>query len=81
MRIRFVLFVLVFLATTAFSNCENKFFSFSVKDAGDSGVTTLDILENITDECKMTMVFKDEDVKPLLDKKLNYHICRYSLAQ
>ncbi len=72
MRIRFVFFILFFLVTTAFSNCENKFFSFSVKDAGDSGVTTLDILENITDECKMTMVFEDEDVKPILDKKLNY---------
>jgi len=72
MKIRFVLFTLVFLVTTAFSNCENKFFSFSVKDTGESGVTTLDILENITDECKMTMVFEDKDVMPILKKKLNY---------
>ncbi len=72
MKIRFVLFILVFMATTAFSNCENKFFSFSVKDSSGGGISTLDILENITDECKMTMVFEDKDVKPILGKKLNY---------
>ncbi|MFK5882471.1 MAG: hypothetical protein QM482_09685 [Sulfurospirillum sp.] len=72
MKVRFVLFILVFLVTTAFSNCENKFFSFSVKDSGGSGITALDILENITDECKMTMMFQDKDVKPILEKKLNY---------
>ncbi len=72
MKIRFVLFILVFLVTTAFSNCENKFFSFSVKDSGAQSITALDILENITDVCKMTMIFQDKDVKPMLEKKLNY---------
>ncbi len=72
MKIRFVLLILVFLVTTAFSNCENKFFSFSVKDSGAQSITALDILENVTDVCKMTMIFQDKDVKPMLEKKLNY---------
>ena len=72
MKIRFVLLILVFLVTTAFSNCENKFFSFSVKDSGAQSITALDMLENVTDVCKMTMIFQDKDVKPMLEKKLNY---------
>ncbi len=72
MKIRFVLLVLVFLTTAAFSNCENKFFSFSVKDSGGSSIRTLDILENITDECKMTMIFEDKGVMPILKQKLDY---------
>ena len=62
MKIRFIVFVMIFLTTLAFSNCENKFFSFSVKDSQNSGISTLDILENITDECKMTMIFEDNYV-------------------
>lgn len=82
MRIRFVVFILVFLVTTAFSNCENKFFSFSVKDIPGSSVTSLDILENITDTCKLTMVFNDKHVKSKLEKKLNYiNIKDFSLKE
>ena len=72
MKIRFVVFVMIFLTTLAFSNCENKFFSFSVKDSQNSGISTLDILENITDECKMTMIFEDNYVDSILKRKLNY---------
>ncbi len=82
MRIRFMVFILVFLVTTAFSNCENKFFSFSVKDVPGSSISTLDILENITDTCSMTMVFEDKNVKPKLEEKLNYiNIKDFSLRE
>lgn len=72
MRIRFLLLVLVFLSTSAFANCENKFFSFSIKDNSKSSVSILDVLENITDDCKITMLFEDSLVKKELDRKLNY---------
>ncbi|MDX1810179.1 MAG: pilus (MSHA type) biogenesis protein MshL [Sulfurospirillaceae bacterium] len=72
MRIRFLLLVLVFLTTSALANCENKFFSFSVKDSSKSSVSILDVLENVTDECKMTMIFEDGLVRKELNKKLNY---------
>ncbi len=82
MRIRFVVFILVFLVTTAFSNCENKFFSFNVKDTPGSSINTLDILENITDVCGLTMMFEDKNVKPKLEKKLNYiNIKDFSLRE
>jgi len=69
MKIKLVLFLLVFLITSAFSNCENKFFSFSVKNGN---INALNILENVTDTCKMTMIFEDKYVLPMLQKKLNY---------
>ncbi|NOX16363.1 MAG: hypothetical protein GXP61_10155 [Epsilonproteobacteria bacterium] len=70
MKIKFMVFTLMFLTTLAFSNCENNLFSFSVKN--DSNINTLNILENVTDTCKMTMIFEDNLVQAKLEKKLNY---------
>ncbi len=70
MKIKFITLILAVLVSFASANCENKFFSFSVK--GDDAISVLDVLENITDECKMTMVFEDEKVSSVLSKKLNY---------
>ncbi len=40
----------------------------------------MDVIENISDECKMTIVFEDTDVKKALTKKLNYiNVEDYSL--
>ncbi len=82
MKIKFMIFTLVFLATSAFSNCENKFFSFSVKNNSSKSINTLDILENITDTCKMTMIFEDNFVQTKLQKKLNYiNVKNFSLKE
>lgn len=82
MKIRFIIFTLVFLVTSAFSNCENKFFSFSVKNNSNKSINTLDILENITDTCKMTMIFEDKFVQAKLQKRLNYiNVKNFSLKE
>ena len=82
MKFNSIVLILLILLTTAFSNCDNKLFSFSVKNSNDSAITTLDILENITDECKMTMIFEDEGVRPMLSKKLDYiNIKDFSLKE
>lgn len=54
------------------ANCENKFFSFSIKEANNQSVTIMDVLENISDECKMSIIFEDNSVRDALNKKLNY---------
>jgi len=72
MKIKFIVFILLLSVTTAFSNCENKFFSFSVKNSLNKGISALNILENITDTCKMTMIFEDDIVQTTLEKRLNY---------
>ncbi|MCF6172577.1 MAG: hypothetical protein L3J44_02155 [Campylobacteraceae bacterium] len=82
MKIRYMIFMLIFLATTAFSNCENNLFSFSVKNGSKSNINTLNILKNVTDTCKMTMIFEDNLVKTKLSKKLNYiNVKNFSLKE
>jgi general secretion pathway protein D len=77
-----MILILVILTTTAFSNCENKFFSFSIKNNSNKSINTLDILENVTDTCKMTMIFEDDLVQNKLHKKLNYiNVKNFSLKE
>ncbi|MDD3463794.1 MAG: secretin N-terminal domain-containing protein, partial [Sulfurospirillaceae bacterium] len=64
--------VLTLVFTFANATCENKFFTFSVKDNQEQQVSILDVLENVTDQCKMTLLFEDEDVKKIVQKRLNY---------
>lgn len=62
------------------ASCENKFFSFSIKESRGQSVTIMDIIENISDECKMTIIFEDDSVRNRLNKKLNFiNVEDYSL--
>jgi general secretion pathway protein D len=62
------------------ANCENKFFTFSIKEAQGQSISIMDVIENISDECKMTVIFEDSSVKEALNKKLNYiNVEDYSL--
>ncbi len=78
-------FIVAFIIVSVFSlnlsaNCKNKFFSFSIKETNGQSITIMDVIENISDECKMTIVFEDTDVKKALTKKLNYiNVEDYSL--
>lgn len=66
-----ILLALVVLAysTVLFAECENKLFSFSIKN---QSISILNVLENISDECKMSLVFNDDAVKNEVAKSLNY---------
>ncbi len=67
---KFISFV-VALAVTAnlYANCEENLFSFKVKS--NSG-TVLDVLENLTQECKMSIVFTDKKAEEIVNKKVSY---------
>jgi general secretion pathway protein D len=60
------------VCTFAQANCGNKFFTFNLKDQANQTVTILDILENLSQECKLTLVFEDENVLQAVNKSLNY---------
>lgn len=72
MKLIFVLISLVTMITFAQANCETKFFSFNVKQDQGSAITILDVLENVAQECKMTLIFEDGNVKGAVEKELNY---------
>ena len=77
--------IIVSLLITVFSlnlsaNCENKFFTFSIKETNGQSISIMDVIENISDECKMTIIFEDSSVRDALSKKLNYiNVEDYSL--
>lgn len=65
--------LLLLLFTSSLSaNCENKLFSFSIKESNGTSVSILDVVENIADECQMTVVFEDNSVRGILGKKLDF---------
>lgn len=72
MRLIIVSLLLTVFASALSANCENKFFSFNVKESDGQSISIMDVVENITDECKMTVIFADSSVRATLDKKLNY---------
>lgn len=67
-------FWMSFVLTVSFAqaNCDNKFFTFNLKDNASQSITILDVLENVVQECKMTLVFEDNNVKTVVQKELNY---------
>lgn len=72
MKMSKFIWILVFIALSANASCENKLFSFSIKDADNQSIRIIDVLENITDECQMSLVLEDASAKSALNKKLNY---------
>ena len=70
----------MFFSLSLSANCENKFFSFTIKSADGQNISIMDVIENISDECKMTLIFEDNNVKKMLKKNLDYiNVNDYSL--
>ncbi|MDD2383688.1 MAG: pilus (MSHA type) biogenesis protein MshL [Sulfurospirillaceae bacterium] len=82
MRIIFVIVSLICMVSFAQANCETKFFTFSVKQEQGDSVSILDVLENVAQECKMTLIFEDSNVKGAVEKQLNYiNVHDFSLTE
>ncbi len=80
MRLIIVGLLLSVFSLNLSANCENKFFSFTIKESQGQSISIMDVIENISDECKMTIIFDDSAVKKALTKKLNYiNVKDYSL--
>lgn len=52
----------------AYQGCDNKLFSVSIDDS----LSISDALENLSDNCNLSIVIKDAGAKKMLDKKLYY---------
>ncbi|MBE0491996.1 MAG: pilus (MSHA type) biogenesis protein MshL [Sulfurospirillum sp.] len=64
-----IIFLLILSNSFAFGNCENKLFTFTIKN---QSVSILNVLENISDECQMSLIFEDNDTKDIVAKNVNY---------
>ncbi len=70
---RFIIVFTLFFATLNLqANCQSSLFSFKVNSTKSAPGTILDVLENLTQECKMSIVFSDEKTKQMVNKKISY---------
>lgn len=72
MRAIFISLLICCVSTFASANCEKKLFSFTVKNSDAQSIKIIDLLENVSDECKISLVLEDNSVKDSLNKKLDY---------
>jgi len=67
-----MLFVLVFSTLNLQASCQSNLFSFKVNSTKSAPGTILDVLENLNQECKMSLVFADEKTKEMVKQKISY---------
>ncbi len=63
---------LLFSALNLQATCQSNLFSFKVNSTKSAPGTILDVLENLTQECKMSIVFEDEKTREMVKKKISY---------
>ncbi len=78
----FISIVMIFMTLNLVANCENKNFSFKVKSTKEAPVTLLNVLDNLTQECKMNLVVSDEMTSERLNKSIGYmNISNYTFDE
>lgn len=69
--IQAALFILLF-AQQIHAGCQSKYFSFKVNSETTQAGTILNVLENLSQECKMSLLFQDDEARDLVNKKITY---------
>ncbi len=64
--------ILLFSTLHLQATCQSNLFSFKVNSTKSAPGSILDVLENLTQECKMSIVFEDEKTKEMVKKKISY---------
>jgi len=54
------------------ASCQSKFFSFKVNSTKSAPGSILNVLENLSSECRMSLIFADDKTKELVQKKISY---------
>ncbi len=68
----FVAIVVLFMSINLYATCQSKFFSFKVNSTKSAPGTILNVLESLSSECKMSIIFKDDTAKKMAEKKISY---------
>ncbi len=69
---RLALFILLVFTLNLTADCQSKYFSFKVKSTKKAPGTIMDVLENLSDTCKMNLIFEDEKSRQKVNKKISY---------
>ncbi len=68
----FVAIVVLFMSISLHATCQSKFFSFKVNSTKSAPGTILNVLESLSSECKMSIIFKDDTAREMTEKKISY---------
>ncbi len=68
----FIFFIMIVIGLNLQADCKSNLFSFKVNSTKSAPGTILDVLENLTQECKMSIVFADDTTKEMVKKKISY---------
>jgi len=70
---RLLIYVFLSIATlNGYASCQNDLFTFKVNSSKKSSATILNVLENLNQTCKLSIVFSDDKTKELVNKKISY---------
>ncbi len=69
---RLVLLILLTFTLALGADCQSKYFSFKVKSTKKAPGTIMNVLENLSDTCKMNLIFEDEKSREIVNKKISY---------
>ena len=69
---RIAVIAAIFITVNLHASCQSKFFSFKVNSTKSAPGTILNVLENLSNECKMSIIFGDDTAKEKVDKKISY---------
>ncbi len=64
--------LILFMSINLQANCQSKFFSFKVNSTKSSPGSILNVLENLSSECRMSLIFADDTTRELVNKKISY---------
>ena len=73
MRLVVTAFILIMImSTNIHASCQSKYFSFKVNSTKSAPGSILNVLENLSSECKMSLIFADDTTRELVAKKISY---------
>jgi general secretion pathway protein D len=64
--------LILLLSIDLYASCQSKYFSFKVNSTKSAPGSILNVLENLSSECKMSLIFEDETTRKLVNKKISY---------
>ena len=69
---RILISIFLFIAISLQADCRSQSFSLKVKSTKRSPGTIMHILENLSNACKMNLIFEDEKSRQIAQKKISY---------
>ncbi len=69
---KLMLIILLAFGLNLHAACQSKYFSFKVNSTKSAPGTILNVLESLSSECRMSIIFTDDEAKKRVEKNISY---------